>query len=140
MSVIPGSPADHAGIIDGDVIESIGNQSTRVMPLQMIRMSLDGQPGSMVHFSVIEPTSATPDAMTLTRALADYPAMHVDEYDNSSILYLKPYDLSQNRVDDILHPELRQVPDRWKAEGFAGHCGMSPTGIWTLRFNWRTHS
>ena len=38
------------------------------MPLQMIRMSLDGQPGSTVHFSVIEPTSATPDAMTLTRS------------------------------------------------------------------------
>ncbi|MGA7708974.1 MAG: PDZ domain-containing protein, partial [Acidobacteriaceae bacterium] len=75
VSVIPGSPADHAGIIDGDVIEEIGNQSTRVMPLQMIRMSLDGQPGTTVHFSVIEPTSATPDAMTLTRALADYPAM-----------------------------------------------------------------
>jgi len=108
VSVIPGSPADHAGIIDGDVIESIGNQSTRVMPLQMIRMSLDGQPGSTVHFSVIEPTSATPDAMTLTRAMADYPAMHVDEYENSSILYLKPYDLSQSRVEDMV-AKLRQV-------------------------------
>ena len=113
VSVIPGSPADHAGIIDGDVIESIGNQSTRVMPLQMIRMSLDGQPGSMVHFSVIEPTSATPDAMTLTRAAADFPAMHVDEFDNSSILYLKPYDLSQNRVDDIV-TKLRQVQSSGK--------------------------
>jgi carboxyl-terminal processing protease len=108
VSVIPGSPADHAGIIDGDVIESIGDQTTRVMPLQMIRMSLDGQPGSTVHFSVIEPTSATPDAMTLNRSMADYPAMHVDEYENSSIFYLKPYDLSQNRVDDIVK-KLRQA-------------------------------
>lgn len=108
VSVIPGSPADHAGIIDGDVIEEIGDQSTRVMPLQMIKMLLDGQPGSTVHFSVIEPTSATPDAMTLTRAMADYPPLHTDEYDNSSILYLKPYDLSQSRVDDML-TRLRQV-------------------------------
>jgi len=108
VSVIPGSPADHAGIIDGDVIESIGDQTTRVMPLQMIRMALDGQPGSTVHFSVIEPTSATPDAMTLNRSMAAYPAMHVDEYENSSILYLKPYELSQNRVDDIVK-KLRQV-------------------------------
>ncbi|MES2220190.1 MAG: S41 family peptidase [Acidobacteriota bacterium] len=108
VSVIPGSPAEHAGITDGDVIESIGNQSTRVMPLQMIRMSLDGQPGTAVHFSVIEPTSATPDAMTLTRALPDYPALHVDEYENSSILYLKPYDLSESRVGDVVS-KLRQV-------------------------------
>jgi carboxyl-terminal processing protease len=108
VSVIPGSPADHAGIIDGDVIESIGNQSTRVMPLQMIRMSLDGEPGSTVHFAVIEPTSASPDAMSLNRSMADYPAIHVDEYENSSIFYLKPYDLSENRVDDIVK-KLRQV-------------------------------
>ena len=108
VSVVPGSPADHAGIVDGDVIEEIGNQSTRVMPLQMINMSLDGQPGSTVRFSVIEPTSATPDAMTLTRAMADYPALRADEYDNSGILYLKPYDLSQSRVDDML-TKLRQV-------------------------------
>ncbi len=108
VSVVPGSPADHAGIVDGDVIEEIGSQSTRVMPLQLIQMSLDGQPGSTVHFSVIEPTSATPDAMTLTRSMADYPALHVEEYENSSILYLKPYDLSQNRVDDML-TKLRQV-------------------------------
>ncbi|MHB1674856.1 MAG: S41 family peptidase [Acidobacteriaceae bacterium] len=108
VSVVPGSPADHAGIVDGDVIEEIGNQSTRAMPLQMINLSLDGLPGSTVHFSVIEPTSATPDAMTLTRSTTDYPALHVEEYENSSILYLKPYDLSQNRVDDML-TKLRQV-------------------------------
>ena len=108
VSVIPGSPAGRAGIIDGDVIEEIGNQSTRVMPLQMIKMMLDGKPGSTVHFSVIEPTSATPDAMRLTRAMADYPALRVDEYYNGSILYLKPYDLSQSRVDDML-TRLRQV-------------------------------
>lgn len=102
VSVIPGSPADKAGIIDGDVIESIGSQGTRVMPLQMIQLALDGPPGSRITLSVIEPTSATPDKMTLTRATADYPAMRVDEYEDSSILYLKPYDLRKSRVDEVL--------------------------------------
>ena len=102
ISVIPGSPADKAGIVDGDVIETIGTQGTRVMPLQMIQLALDGAPGSTVSFSVIEPTSATPDKMTLTRTLAQYPALHTDEYENSSILYLKPYDLDPRRVDETL--------------------------------------
>ncbi len=102
VSVVPGSPADKAGIIDGDVIETIGNQGTRVMPLQMIQLALGGQPGSTVSFSVIEPTSATPDKMTLTRALAQYPGLHADEYENGSILYLKPYDLQKQRVDELL--------------------------------------
>src|SRR5487761_1265683 len=91
VSVIPGSPADKAAIADGDVIESIGNQSTRVMPLQMIQLLLDGPPGSQIKFSVIRPNSATPDEMTLTRTMAEYPALHTDEYENNSILYLKPY-------------------------------------------------
>jgi carboxyl-terminal processing protease len=102
VSVVPGGPADKAGIAAGDVIESIGTQSTRVMPLQMIELALDGQPGSTVSFSVIEPTSATPDAMKLTRTVTQYPALHVDEYENSSILYLKPYDLKKSRVQDVL--------------------------------------
>ena len=102
VSVVPGSPAEKAGIVDGDVIESIANQSTRVMPLQIIQLSLDGQPGTKVSFSVIEPTSASPDAMTLTRTPTQYPALHVDEYENSSILYLKPYDLSKDRTDEVL--------------------------------------
>lgn len=108
VSVIPGSPADHAGLVDGDVIEEIGDKSTRVMPLQMIRLALDGQPGSTVNFSVIEPTSATPDAMKLTRTMAQYPALHTDDYENGSILYLKPYDLRPDRVDEIL-TRLRQL-------------------------------
>ena len=108
VSVVPGSPAEKAGITDGDVIESIANQSTRVMPLQMIDLSLNGQPGTKVSFSVIEPTSATPATMTLVRALAQYPALHVDEYENSSILYLKPYDLSKDRTDEVLS-KLEQV-------------------------------
>jgi carboxyl-terminal processing protease len=102
VSVIPGSPADKAGIVDGDVIETIGNQGTRVMPLQMIQLALDGQPGSTVTFSVIEPTSATPNKMTLTRTMAEYPALGVDEYENSSIVYLKPYNLQKDRVDELV--------------------------------------
>lgn len=102
ISVIPGSPADKAGIVDGDIIDTIGNKGTRVMPLQMIRLALDGKPGTSVSFSVIEPTSATPEKMVLTRQAAVYPALGVTEYENGSILYLKPYDLQRQRVDEVL--------------------------------------
>lgn len=102
VSVVPGSPADKAGLIDGDWIESIGGKSTRVMPLQMIELALDGQPGTQVNLSLIQPTSTAPAPMTLTRTLTEYPALHVDEYENSSILYLKPFDLQKERVDEIL--------------------------------------
>lgn len=102
VSVVPGGPADKAGIVDGDVIDTIGARGTRVMPLQMIQFALAGQPGSQVSFSVIEPTSATPKQLTLTRSVTQYPELHVDEYENSSILYLKPYDLRKDRVAQLL--------------------------------------
>jgi len=102
VSVVPGSPADKAGIIDGDVIDTIANHPTRVMPLKMIELALDGAPGTTVSFSVIEPTSATPDKMTLTRTQVEYPALGTDDYDNGGILYLKPYTLDSQRVDEVL--------------------------------------
>ncbi len=46
VSVTPGSPADKEHLSDGDIIESIGEQSTREMSLAVIRLMLEGKPGS----------------------------------------------------------------------------------------------
>ncbi|HEX4020543.1 MAG TPA: S41 family peptidase [Acidobacteriaceae bacterium] len=102
VSVVPGSPADKADIKDGDVIEAIAGKSTRVMSLAMIRLLLQGQPGSQTTLSVIRLNSAAPDTITLTRTTTEYPAVDTQEYENSSILYLKPYDLSKDRVDQMI--------------------------------------
>src|SRR5580692_6146007 len=48
VSVIPGSPADRAHIEDGDLIESIAGKSTREMSVAMIRLLLEGKPGTSV--------------------------------------------------------------------------------------------
>jgi len=46
VSVVPGSPADKEHLSDGDVIESIGDQSTRELSLAVIRLLLEGKPGT----------------------------------------------------------------------------------------------
>jgi carboxyl-terminal processing protease len=109
VTVVPGSAADKAAIKDGDVIESIGGKSTRVMSLAMARLLLEGQPGSQVTFSVVRPTSAEPESLTLTRSLVQYPQMGVEQYENSSILYLRPYQMSKERVDQMVD-RLRAMP------------------------------
>lgn len=103
VSVIPGSPADtQAHIHDGDMIESIGGKTTRLMSLAMIRLLLEGKPGTDVHFGLIRPGGTPePDRITLTRTQVTPPPIDVQEYDNSSILYIKPYSLTRNRVDQI---------------------------------------
>jgi carboxyl-terminal processing protease len=109
VAVIPGSPADKAHIQDGDLIEAIGGKSTRVMSLAMIRLLLEGKPGSTVSFDLIHPGKAQPDNITLALTSITPPALAVQQYKDSGILNLKPYVLSADRVDQIIS-RLRAMP------------------------------
>ncbi len=101
VSVLPGSPADKEHLSDGDVIESIGEQSTRELSLAVIRLLLEGKPGTTVTVSVVRPRKADPDKLTLTRAISAQPSLAEQQYENSTILYLKPGALTLARVDEI---------------------------------------
>ena len=101
VSVVPGSPADHEHLSDGDVIESIGDTSTRELSLAVIRMMLEGKAGSTITLSVVRPRKPDPDKITLTRTLIPVPALSEQQYENSSILYLKPGAITEARVNDI---------------------------------------
>jgi carboxyl-terminal processing protease len=101
VSVAPGSPADREHLSDGDVIESIGDQSTRELSLAVIRLLLEGKPGTSVSISVVRPRKPDPDKLTLTRTVIESPVLNEQQYNNSTILYLKPGVLSTARVDEI---------------------------------------
>lgn len=101
VNVVPGSPADQQHFSDGDVIESIGAQSTRELSLAVIRLMLEGKPGSTITLSVVRPMKPDPDKITLTRAVVVPPALSTEAYDNASILYIKPGALTSDRVDQI---------------------------------------
>ncbi len=101
VSVLPGSPADKDHLTDGDVIESIGDSSTRELSLAVIRLMLEGKAGSQLTLSVVRPRKPDPDKITLTRTLVPPPSLEEQQYDNSTILYLKPGVLTKARVDEV---------------------------------------
>ncbi len=101
VSVLPGSPAEKEHLADGDVIESIGEQSTRELSLPIIRLMLEGKAGSTLTLSVVRPRKADPDRVTLTRSITAPPELGEQQYENSTILYLKPGQLTAARVDEI---------------------------------------
>jgi carboxyl-terminal processing protease len=101
VHVVPGSPADREHLTDGDVIESIGDQSTRELSLAVVRLMLEGKPGSTVTLSVVRPRKPDPDKITLTRTLLAPSALGEQQYEGASILYLKPGSLTTARVDEI---------------------------------------
>ena len=102
VSVVPGSPADKAGLADGDIIEAIGAMDTRDVSPAMIAMLLDGAPGSELTVSLVRPRRGqTPEKITMSRAVVSLPAVAETMYENSSILYLKPGILDRDHVQQI---------------------------------------
>jgi len=101
VSVIPGSPADKAGLSDGDIIEAIGPADTRDISLAMIQLLLEGAPGSELTLSVVRPRKSAPDKIVLMRVAPTLPPVTETMYENSSILYLKPGVLDHDHVQQI---------------------------------------
>jgi len=73
ISVIPGGPADKAGIEGSDIFEAIEGQSTREMSLAEIRSLLGGAPGSTVTVSVVRARRAEPQKVVITRDVVVIP-------------------------------------------------------------------
>lgn len=101
VSVVPGSPADHANLSDGDIIEAVGKVDTRDASLAMIQMLLQGDAGTEVQLAVIRPRKATPEKVTLNRVIVSEPPVAEVLYENSTIFYLRPQILDKDHVQQI---------------------------------------
>jgi carboxyl-terminal processing protease len=74
VAVIPGSPADKAGLQDTDILEAIEGKSTREMSLAQIHSMLSGEPGSNLNLSVVRARRAEPQKVVVTRDIVNIPA------------------------------------------------------------------
>src|SRR5579862_3979438 len=100
VSVLPGSPADKAGIESTDIFESIEGQSTRDMSLPEIRAALSGTPGSTVNVSVVRARRAEPQKVVITRDVVNIPAVS-DKMLEDGIGYLKVEALTKGKTQEI---------------------------------------
>lgn len=101
VSVVPGGPADKAGLVDGDILEAIEGQDTRNISLAMIERMLEGAPGSTLTVGVVRPSKVQPDKISMTRSLTELPPVAETQYENASILYLKPEILDHDHVQQL---------------------------------------
>ena len=132
VSVLPGSPAEKAGIESTDIFESIEGQSTRDMSLPEIHNALSGTPGSTVTVSVVRARKAEPQKIVITRDVVSIPAA-TDKMIEDGIGYLKPEALTKGKAQEIaakiksleksgakkLVLDLRNVSDGDESEGVA---------------------
>ena len=68
ISTLPESPAERAGLYNGDVLESIGGFSTREMSVEQASVLIGGEPGTAITLSVIKPGQAEAVEMELVRS------------------------------------------------------------------------
>jgi len=73
IAVIPGGPAEKAGIENSDIFESIEGRSTRDMSLAEIHSLLGGEPGSTITVAVVRPRRAEPQKVVITRDTVTIP-------------------------------------------------------------------
>ena len=132
IAVVPGGPADKAGIEGSDIIESIEGQSTRDMSLAEIGDKLSGVPGSNVLVSIVRARRAEPQKITITREVVNFPPVS-DKMLEDQIGYLKADILNKGKAQEIagkiktlqrdgakkLILDLRDCADGDEAEGVA---------------------
>jgi carboxyl-terminal processing protease len=111
VSVIPGGPADKAGVQATDIIEAIEGKSTREMSLAEIHNLLSGQPGSNVTLAVVRARRAEPQKMVITRDLITIPPV-TDKMVEDGIGYIQ--------VDAFTKGKSQEVANKVKALQKAG--------------------
>ena len=99
VSVVPGSPADKAGLANGDYIESINGVGSRDMPLAYAKILLRGDVGSTVNLSVLR-HKPEPTKMTLTRAIVTAPPVESRMLDGT-VGYVKASTLGTGKVREV---------------------------------------
>jgi carboxyl-terminal processing protease len=100
VSVLPGSPAEKAGIEPTDIFESIEGQSTRDMSLPEIHSLLAGVPGSTLNVAVVRARKAEPQKMVITRDIISIPAAS-DKMVEEGIGYVKVDALNKGKAQEI---------------------------------------
>jgi carboxyl-terminal processing protease len=132
VAVIPGGPADKAGIESTDILESIEGKSTHDMSLAEIHSVLLGEAGSTVTVSVVRPRRAEPEKIVITRDMVTIPPV-ADKMLADNVGYIKvdafPAGKSQeiaNKIRDLqkqgakkLVLDLRNCASGDEAEGIA---------------------
>lgn len=132
VSVIPGGPADKAGMQDTDIIEAIEGKSTREMSLAEIRTLLTGDPGSTVNLSVVRARKSEPQKTVVTREVVSIPPVS-DKVVADGIAQIRVDELNKGKSQEIANKikalqksgakklilDLRDCADGEEAEGIA---------------------
>jgi carboxyl-terminal processing protease len=100
VSVIPGGPADKAGIGNGDIFESVDGQTTHEMSLAEIKGHLIGDTGSKLECSIIRARKVEPQKLTIVREEVKLPAVEAQMLPDN-VGYIKVLVLTKGKAAEM---------------------------------------
>lgn len=86
VSVLPGSPAEKAGVRGDDVLESIAGFSSREMSAAQAKILMDGAPGSTVKLSIVRRGRQEPLMLDVPRAVLSAQHLTVEKVDDAAVI------------------------------------------------------
>src|SRR5271170_1123390 len=100
VAIIPGGPAEKAGVDNSDIIESIEGKSTHDMSLAEIHGLLAGDVGSTVTVAVVRPRRAEPQKIVITRDMVTIPAVS-DKMLADNVGYIQVDSFPEGKTQEI---------------------------------------
>jgi carboxyl-terminal processing protease len=100
ISVLPGGPADKAGLNSGDIIETVEGLSTHDLSLAAVKNHLVGEPGSRLELTIIRTRKIEPQKITVVRDVVAPPAVtETLGADNTGVI--KALALTKGKAADV---------------------------------------
>jgi carboxyl-terminal processing protease len=117
-TVFENSPAQLAGIREGDIVTKVEGESIAGESAEIATAKIKGPPGSKVTVSVLRPSSGEVRDYTLTRAQVDVPAVEAElrEVDGAKVGYVQLFTFTKKGV----HAELREAVEGLYRKGAKG--------------------
>src|SRR5438270_1753474 len=100
VSVIPGGPADKAGLTAGDIIETVEGLSTHDLSLAAIKNHLMGDSGSRLELTIIRTRKIEPQKLTIVRDIVALPAVQ-EQMATGDVGVIKAQVLTKGKAQEI---------------------------------------
>ncbi|HEY2496289.1 MAG TPA: S41 family peptidase [Candidatus Angelobacter sp.] len=100
VSVIPGGPAEKAGLNSGDIIETVEGLSTHDLSLAAVKNHLVGDPGSRLELTIIRTRKIEPQKMTVVREIVNPPAVQ-EQMVGDNVGVIKAVALTKGKAAEV---------------------------------------
>ena len=102
QSVIPGSPAEKAGLLSGDTVQAVDGVSTAGQDVDTVVSKIRGDAGTTVVLSILHAGETSPTSISIVRAKVDVPSVSWSRVPGTSIADIRIEQFASNATKELI--------------------------------------